>query len=67
MTHVLFWVAAACCVVAQIAILHSVFTAEPASTAGEGVPRPARSIELLWVTIPALVLILVLAFTWRAI
>lgn len=67
MIHVLFWVAAACCVVAQIAIVRSVFTAEPASTADEGVPRPTRAIELLWVTIPALGLILVLVFTWRAI
>ena len=67
MSYVLFWIAVACCVAAQIAIFRSVFTAEPATQADDGVPHPSRSIEMLWVTIPALVLILVLAFTWRAI
>jgi heme/copper-type cytochrome/quinol oxidase subunit 2 len=62
----LFWAAVACCVVAQAAILRAALRA-PAATVAARVPRPRRAAEVAWVLVPAIVLTLVLAFTWRAI
>ena len=71
----LFWVAVACCVVAQLAIVRSVLRAGARASlpheAGDrdaGVrplPQSRRVVELLWVLIPALGLAAVLVATWR--
>jgi len=63
----IFWVAVACCSVAQLAILRSVFisparvaeTAESAST--------ARHVgEIAWAVLPGIALAVLFVFTWRA-
>jgi heme/copper-type cytochrome/quinol oxidase subunit 2 len=67
-TEGLFWVAVACCVAAQVAIVRSAIRAR-SRAAGDGieVPRPKRVIEIAWTLLPALALALVLVLTWRAI
>jgi heme/copper-type cytochrome/quinol oxidase subunit 2 len=62
----IFWVAAVCCLVAQLAIIRSAFRPhEPAP--GDGlVPRPRTAVEVAWTLLPALVLIGVFVLTWRA-
>jgi heme/copper-type cytochrome/quinol oxidase subunit 2 len=52
----IFWVAVACCVVAQAAIMRSVLAAPPA---------PRRGLEVAWAAAPAVALALVLVATWR--
>jgi hypothetical protein len=67
----LFWAAVACCAVATLAILRSVIAPAPArgdlEAGGERAAAPVtrRAIEIAYAAIPALVLALVLAATWR--
>jgi len=65
----LFWVAAACCVVAELAILRSVLFGRASAGSAESVgdPRAKRSIEIAWAVLPALALIFILYLTWRAV
>ena len=62
----IFWVAVACCVVAQLAIVHSVVI----SPAGVPDSRPTsagrRVAEIAWAVLPGVALALVLVLTWRA-
>lgn len=67
LSEFIFWVAVACCVVAQIAIVRASIAPQRQDPSGAGVPRPARATELVWVILPALMLALVLLWTWRAI
>ena len=62
----IFWIAVACCVVAQVAILRSVFAARGPEAPGGGMPPLRRGLEVLWAVVPALGLALVLVLTWRA-
>ena len=55
----IFWIAVACCVVAQAAIVRSVLLARGGST------RVRRAAELLWAVLPAIALATVLVLTWR--
>ena len=69
-TEATFWVAAVACVVAQAAIVRSVFVARPPEGGDVPLPRPAparRAPEVAWAVVPALALAAVLALTWRAI
>ena len=61
---VIFWAAVALCAVAQLALLHSFFLG--ASRPGREVAASFRATETLWAVVPALVLVLLLTFTWRA-
>jgi heme/copper-type cytochrome/quinol oxidase subunit 2 len=68
----LFWVAAACCILAELAILRSAFFGRAATfqqTPGQtrATPRPNRTAEIVWAVIPAVGLLLVLYLTWRAV
>lgn len=63
----LFWTSVACCLVAQGLIIRSVRGARHVPVPSAGVPRHRGAIELLWAVVPALGLVLLLAFTWRAI
>ena len=62
----IFWVAVACCVVAQLAIVHSVVISparvadSPPTTAGR------RAAEIAWAVLPGIALAGVLLLTWRA-
>jgi heme/copper-type cytochrome/quinol oxidase subunit 2 len=63
----IFWIAVACCSVAQVAILYSVISS-PARTSDSGIETsPARrAVEIAWAVLPGVALALVLTFTWRA-
>lgn len=65
----IFWVAVACCSIAQLAILRSavVSPAQRASVSGGAAPSGARrAAEIAWAVIPGIALAAVLLFTWRA-
>lgn len=55
----IFWVAVACCVVAQAAILRTAFARATA------LPAARRVAEAAWALLPALALAAVLVATWR--
>jgi heme/copper-type cytochrome/quinol oxidase subunit 2 len=68
----LYWVAVACCVVAQVAIVRSVLRAGapgrmPDDATERRVPHSRRAVELVWVLVPAIGLAAVLVVTWRTI
>lgn len=69
LTDAIFWVAVACCVIAQTAILRSIFASLASSASGNrATPSSAshRAIEVMWAVIPGIALAAVLVFTWRA-
>jgi heme/copper-type cytochrome/quinol oxidase subunit 2 len=67
----LFWLAAASCLVAHVAIIRSTIrsrgAAMSAQVTAEGVPVPRSNfpLELVWAVIPAVALGVVLWFTWE--
>ena len=61
-SELLFWAAAACCAVAQLAILRALVLGR---TPGAAPTR--RAAEVLWSVLPALALAGLLVATWRAI
>ena len=69
----LFWIGAACCVFAEVAILRSLLfgrarDAEEQHARGESrVMRATRPAEVAWAILPAAGLLLVLYMTWRAV
>jgi heme/copper-type cytochrome/quinol oxidase subunit 2 len=66
LAETIFWIAAAACVIAELAILRSTFTARRANKS-ELVPSSSPSGELAWAIIPALALGVVLIATWERI
>ena len=62
---VIFWIAAAICIVAELAILKSSFTPHP--TESGAVTHSSKGIEMLWAVVPAIALAVVLAATWKAV
>jgi heme/copper-type cytochrome/quinol oxidase subunit 2 len=62
----IFWVAAAICLVAEVAILRFAFTTRSDAHA-TALPQSPRGAEMMWAVIPAIGLALLLAATWRAI
>ena len=65
----IFWIAVACCVVAQAAIVRSSFVSPaqaptPSSDASSSVGR--RALEVFWAIVPGIALALVFLATWRA-
>ncbi len=64
---VIFWTAAVCCLVAQVAIIRSTLRPHVPAPAGRQVPRPRTAVEVAWVLLPALVLAGVFVLTWHAI
>ena len=63
----LFWVSVACCVVAQLFIVRSVLGARHVPNPAAHLPRARASVELLWSIAPAVALVVLLVFTWRAV
>ena len=62
----LFWIAAACCAVAQIALIMSAIRAPmTGSTASSSLRMPSRASEIAWTVVPAVGLAILLVFTWR--
>jgi heme/copper-type cytochrome/quinol oxidase subunit 2 len=70
---VLFWVAAVCCVLAELAILRSLLfgrarAAEARdSMGGARTAHASRPVDIAWAILPAIGLALVLYLTWRAV
>jgi hypothetical protein len=68
----IFWIAVACCTIAQLAIVRSavVSPSTAAERAGGGMPvsRPTlrRAAEIAWAVLPGFALAAVLVFTRRA-
>ena len=63
----IFWIAAALCVIAELAILHAAFSPPRDAGAVAPVPQSPRGTEMIWAVIPAIILALLLAATWRAV
>ena len=66
LAETIFWIAAIACVIAEIAILRSTFTARR-NTKSELVPAASPAGELAWAVIPALALSAVLVATYQRI
>ena len=66
-SSLLFWSSVACCLVAQVSIVRSVFGARRLPAASPEVPRSRGGVELFWAIVPAVALGVLLLFTWRAI
>jgi len=63
---VIFWIAAAACVIAEIAILRFTFAVHRANKSAL-VPVASRTGELVWAFIPALALLALFVATWQRI
>ena len=63
----IFWVAASICIIAELLILRAAFAPPADAGASAPVPQSPRGTEMIWAVIPAVVLGLLLAATWRAI
>ena len=68
LARIVFWIAVACCAVAQAGIIRLAARTRDGGerAAGGAVPRPSRASELGWTLIPAAALAAVLALTWQA-
>lgn len=66
LAETIFWIAAAACVIAEVAILRFTFATRSANKS-ELVPASSRSGEIAWAVIPALALIVVFGATWQRI
>jgi heme/copper-type cytochrome/quinol oxidase subunit 2 len=65
----MFWLSAASCVVAEVAIIRATLRVSAASAAESGpvLPHPRRWLEIVWVVLPAIALAALLVGTARAI
>jgi len=63
----LFWISVACCVVAQLLIVRSVIGARHVPRPDTELPRSRAGVELMWAIVPAVALVVLFVFTWRAI
>ena len=61
----IFWIALACCAIAQIAIIRSVLLVKPLEPRSERMPTVRRASEIAWAVLPAVMLALVFWATWR--
>ncbi|MEP6491465.1 MAG: hypothetical protein ABJF01_02220 [bacterium] len=62
----IFWIAVACCSIAQLAIIRSVVIS-PARVAGSQPTSVIRRVgEITWAVLPGVALAVVFLFTWRA-
>jgi len=63
----IFWIAVACCALAQAAILQSVFVSPARAADREPASATRRVAEICWAILPGVALVGVFVFTWRAI
>ena len=66
LAEAIFWIAAAACVIGELMILRSSFSA-PRNNGTAIAPTATRGLELAWAVIPAVVLGIMLMATWRAV
>jgi len=66
MISALFWISAASCIVAQLALVWSAIRAPMAApTEPASMRMPRRASEIAWTIVPAIGLAVLLVFTWR--
>jgi len=67
LAEAIFWIAVACCAVAQAAILRSVIVS--AAQPDHGAPATAahRVVEIGWAILPGVALVFLFLYTWAAI
>lgn len=63
----IFWIAALCFIVAEVAIVRSAITARGAPPATGTLPPAHYGEDIVWAVLPAVALAVVLLFTWNAI
>ena len=65
----IFWIAVACCIVAQAAIVRSslVSPAQAPNATGQTASPGRRALEVCWAVIPGIALALLFVATWHAI
>ena len=64
----IFWVAAVCCAIAQVALIWSAIRAPMSgSTESASMRMPSRASEITWTIVPAIGLAVLLVFSWRAV
>ncbi|HUQ47011.1 MAG TPA: hypothetical protein VM053_02070 [Gemmatimonadaceae bacterium] len=66
-SELVFWIATALCVVAELAILRAAFAPHAHTDTPTPIPHSPRGTEMVWAVIPAIILGVLLAATWRAI
>lgn len=62
-SELVFWLAAAVCAVAQVAVLRAALAGR---TPGASETLGARVREMFWVFLPATILVVVLVWTWKS-
>lgn len=62
-SELLFWLATAICATAQVAVIRAALAGR---TPGASPSAVARVREFFWVVLPAALLVLLLAWTWRS-
>jgi len=64
----IFWIAVACCVIAQLAIIRSAIVS-PARPADSHAPTSTgrRAAEIAWAVLPGIALVVLFFYTWNAI
>ncbi len=65
--ELVFWIASALCIVAELAILRAAFAPHAHTDTPAPIPHSPRGTEMVWAVIPAIILGVLLAATWRAI
>ena len=63
----LFWLSVACCAIAQFYIIRSVRGSRHVPEPTANVPHSRGGVEMVWAVLPAIGLVVVLVFTWRAV
>ena len=63
----LFWLSVAFCVVAQVFIIRSVQLGRTRVEQPRVASRSRYGVELMWAILPAIGLVFLLVFTWRAV
>ncbi len=66
LAEIAFWAAVACCAVAQVAIVRSALARRAPLAESAPMPPLHRPAEVAFTLVPAALLALVLALTWRA-
>jgi heme/copper-type cytochrome/quinol oxidase subunit 2 len=67
LTRAIFWIAVACCTVAQIAIIRSAILSPARIAGGKPASGARHAAEIAWAALPGIALAVVLVCTWRVI
>ena len=62
----IFWIAVACCGIAQLAIVRSVLISPARVPDSQPTTAGRRFVEIAWAVLPGIALAFVLLLTWRA-